>query len=115
MRKLTRNINIGFRVTEEEQAMIRQRMSELGIRNLRAYLLKMAINGYVINLDLADVRECSRLLRIVSNNVNQIARRVNGGGNLYAADISDVQTRLEEIWKGQNKIIRELSKIVEAA
>ncbi len=115
MRKLTRNINIGFRVTEEEQAMIRQRMSELGIRNLRAYLLKMAINGYVVNLDLADVRECSRLLRIVSNNVNQIARRVNGGGNLYAADISDVQTRLDEIWRGQNKIIRELSKIVEAA
>ncbi len=115
MRKLTRNINIGFRVTEEEQAMIRQRMSELGICNLRAYLLKMAINGYVVNLDLADVRECSRLLRIVSNNVNQIARRVNSGGNLYAADIGDVQTRLDEIWQNQNKIIRELSKIVEAA
>ncbi len=115
MRKLTRNINIGFRVTEEEQTMIRDRMNELGIRNLRAYLLKMAVNGYVINLDLADVRECSRLLRLVSNNVNQIARRVNSGGNLYAADISDVQTRLDEIWRGQNKIIRELSKVVEAA
>ncbi len=115
MRNLTRNINIGFRVTEEEQAMIRQRMSELGICNLRAYLLKMAINGYVVNLDLADVRECSRLLRIVSNNVIQIARRVNSGGNLYAADIGDVQTRLDEIWQNQNKLIRELSKIVEAA
>ncbi len=115
MRKLTRNINIGFRVTEEEQAMIRDRMNELGICNLQSYLLKMAINGYVINLDLADVRECSRLLRIVSNNVNQIARRVNSGGNLYAADIRDVQTRLDQIWQNQNKIIRELSKIVEAA
>jgi hypothetical protein len=115
LRKLTRSINIGFRVTEEEQAMIQKRMEEIGFPSLRAYLLKMAVDGYVVNLDLADVRECSRLLRIVSNNVNQIARRVNGGGNIYTSDVADIQARLDEIWRMQDKIIRELSKIVEAA
>ena len=62
MQNLKRNIHIGFRVTAEEQTILRQRMKETGIGNLRAYLLKMALNGYIIHLDLADVRECSRLL-----------------------------------------------------
>jgi hypothetical protein len=115
VQKLKRSVNIGFRVTEEEQAMIRNRMGKVGIRNLRTYLLKMAVNGYVINLDLADVRECSRLLRIISNNVNQLAKRANEGGNIYAADIADVQIRLGGIWERQDKIIRELSKILEVA
>jgi hypothetical protein len=115
MRKLQRGVNIGFRVTEEEQEMIRKRMDEVGIHNLRAYLLKMAVNGYIINIDLADVRECSRLLRIVSNNVNQLARCANEGGNIYAADIADVQERIGGIWERQDKIIRDLSKVLEAA
>ncbi len=115
MKKLHRNINIGFRVTEEEQTLMRQRMEEVGIHNLRAYLLKMALNGYIIHIDLKDVRECSRLLRIISNNVNQIAARMNAGGSLYAADIADVRERLDVIWANQNKIIRDLSNILEAA
>ncbi|HBU12598.1 MAG TPA: plasmid mobilization relaxosome protein MobC [Clostridiales bacterium] len=115
MRNLHRNINIGFRVTEEEQELLHKRMNEVGISNLRAFLLKMALNGYIINLDLKDVRECSRLLRIVSNNVNQIARHVNSGGNIYSVNIADVQTKLDGIWQQQNKIIRDLSKVLEAA
>ena len=112
---LQRNINVGFRVTAEEQAAIKTRMEMAGISSLRAYLLKMAVDGLVINLDLADVRECSRLLRIISNNVNQLAKRANEGGNIYAADIADVQIRLGEIWKLQNKTIVSLTKILEAA
>ncbi len=115
MKKLHRNINIGFRVTEEEQALMHQRMEEVGIHNLRAYLLKMALNGYIIHIDLKDVRECSRLLRIVSNNVNQIAARVNAGGNIYTTDIADVRERIDGIWANQNKIIGDLSNILEAA
>ena len=71
MQKLKRNINMGFRVTEEEQKMIKRRMAQTKIKNLRAYLLKMAIDGRVLNLDLTHVQECSRLLRNVSNKVMQ--------------------------------------------
>ncbi len=115
MQNLKQRIHIGFRVTEEEQELIRQAQERAGFTSLRAYLLKMAVNGYVINIDLKDVRECSRLLRIAGNNVNQLARRANAGGNIYAADIEDIQTRLGEIWRQQNRIIRDLSKVLEAA
>jgi hypothetical protein len=115
VRKLKRSINMGFRVTEEEQALIRERMSRLGVRSLRAYLLRMAVCGYVINIDMSDVWECSRLLRIVSNNVNQIARRANERGSIYGDDLADIKARLDDIWMRQNVIIRDLSKVLEAA
>lgn len=115
MQNLKRSINIGFRVTPEEQELIRRRQAQTGIRSLRAYLLKMAVDGVVVNLDLSDVRECARLLRAVSNNVNQLARRANAGGSLYAADIADTRLRLDEIWAQQQKIIDSLGKVLEVA
>ena len=110
---LKRNINMGFRVTAEEQEQIMKRMDEIGFPSVRSYLLKMALNGMIINLDLTDVRECSRLLRNISNNINQIAKRANETGNVYAADMEEIKTRQTEIWEQQNKIIRSLAKVLE--
>ena len=62
MQKLKRNINMGFRVTAEEQAQIMKRMNEIGFPSVRAYLLKMALNGMIVQLDLTELRECSHLL-----------------------------------------------------
>ena len=59
------------RVTPEEWDLIRERMREAGMTNTSAYIRKMALNGYVINVDLGDVKEVLRLLRINSNNLNQ--------------------------------------------
>jgi len=112
MQKLKRSINMGFRVTEEEQGQIRQRMSEAGIGNVRAYLLKMALSGHVIKLDLTEVNECSRLLRSVSNNVNQIAKHANTVGAAHSKDIAEIKARLNDVWGQQDRIIRALAKAV---
>ena len=113
MQKLKRNINMGFRVNAEEQAQIMKRMSEIGFPSVRAYLLKMALNGMIVNLDLTNVRECSKLLRNISNNINQLAKRANEYGYVSVAEIEDVKTQLGEIWEQQNKIIKSLAKILE--
>jgi hypothetical protein len=111
--KLTRTINIGFRVTEEEREMIYKRMKQTKTSNLRAYLLKMAIDGQVIEIDLTHVKDCATLLRNVSNNINQIAKRTNETGNVYAADIKEIQSLQDKIWEQQEKIIRSIAKLVE--
>jgi len=113
MQNLKRNINMGFRVTEEEQRWIHQRMEQTNISNLRAYLLKMAVDGYVIDLDLSEVNECSRLLRVLGNNVNQIAKHANTTGAVYAADMAAIKTGLDEVWQQQDKILRSLAKVLE--
>jgi len=113
MQKLKRSINMGFRVSVEEQAQIMKRMNKIGFPSLRAYLLKMALDGMVVNVDLAEVQECSRLLRIVSNNVNQLAKRANQGSRVCANDITNVTKQLEDVWTQQEKIIKILTKILE--
>lgn len=86
-------------------------MEELGIRSMGAYLRKMALDGYCINLDLQDVKELVSLLRRCSNNLNQYAKRANETGNIYEPDIKDLQERLEEIWTDMKEVLVRLSSI----
>jgi len=99
-----RNVNLSFRVTEEERSMIERRMAQTGIKNMRAFVVKMAVDGRVIHVELDSVREMVRLLSNATSNINQIAKRINSGGSVYTADIEELRERYEEIW-GQTKII----------
>jgi hypothetical protein len=112
---LSRNIALTFRVDEDERDFIRWKMKKAGIDSLRHYLLKMAVMGQIVTVDMTDVQECGKLLRSISNNVNQLAKRANSGGNVYSADLADVQARLGDVWEQQEKIIKALIKIMEAA
>jgi len=86
-------------------------MEELGIRSMGAYLRKMALDGYCINLELQDVKELVVLLRRCSNNLNQYARKANETGNIYAEDIQDVKDRLDEIWEDMKEVLVHLASI----
>ena len=106
-----RNIQMHFRVTKSEAERIHEKMDEIGIQHLGAYLRKMALDGYCINLDLQDVKSLVSLLRICSNNLNQYAKRANETGSIYEADINDLQVRLEEIWTDMKEVLVRLASI----
>ena len=92
-----RNQEIHVLLLPEEMERIKQKMAELGIINRSAYVRKMALDGYCINLDLSDMKEMVSLLRRCSNNLNQYAKRANESGSIYAEDIQDLQARQSEI------------------
>ena len=102
---------VEFVMSEAEAELVKERMAELCITNLSAYLRKMAVDGYIIHLDMGDIQEMIRLLRICSNNLNQYTRRANETGNIYAADIEDIRTRLDSLWDGMDKLIRGFANI----
>ena len=106
-----RNVQIHFRVTQSEAERIQKKMDELGIKSKGAYLRKMALDGYCINLDLRDVRELVTLLRRCSNNLNQYAKRANETGSIYQDDIKDVQERLDQVWDAAKEMLVHLSSI----
>ena len=106
-----RDKRIHFLVSREEEQQIRERMKQIGIRNRNAYLRKMALNGYCINLDLSDVKELVSLLRRCSNNLNQYAKRANETGSIYLDDIKDVQERLDDIWDAAKEMLVHLASI----
>ena len=91
--------------------MIDRRMEQAGISNMAAYLRKMAIDGYVVKLELPELRDFISLLRRTSNNFNQIARRVNSTGRIYADDIAEMKNLLEQIWEADNRILEKLASI----
>ncbi|HRS64330.1 MAG TPA: plasmid mobilization relaxosome protein MobC [Spirochaetia bacterium] len=106
-----RDIRIRFWVTQEERELIEKKMAQLGTNNMAAYLRKMAIDGYVVRLELPELREMVSLLRRSSNNLNQLAKRVNETGRFYAADMEDMLQKQEQLWQAANSIIARLAAI----
>ena len=106
-----RTKQILFLVNEEEEEIIRCKMKEAGMNRLSVYLRKMAIEGYIIRLDLSDLREAVRLLRINSNNLNQYVKKANETGKVYAEDIQDVKQSQEKLWRLLKDILARLSAI----
>ena len=94
-----------FWVTEEEKRLIDEKMTQLATKRYGAYLRKMAIDGYIIQVDTRDIKEMNKLLSAIGRNINQIAKRVNAGGPTYQADIEEIRERLEQIWQLQRRIL----------
>lgn len=106
-----RKVQLNFRVTERERSLIEARMQELGTTNREAYLRKIAIDGYIIRLDLPELKEMISLMRRTSNNVNQIAKRLNETGRIYEVDVEDVQAQQERLWTALNSLLEKISAI----
>ena len=106
-----RDIRLRFRVTPEEKSMIEEKMTQVGTSNMEAYLRKMSIDGYILKLDLPEIKEMISLLRRSSNNLNQIAKRVNQTGRLYGEDMEDILRKQERLWQAANEILARLSAL----
>jgi len=96
-----RNIQIKFRVTEQERELIEKKMKLLHTNNLAAYMRKMAIDGYIIQVDHTDIKAMTAELQKIGVNINQIAKRVNATGSIYEQDIAEIKGALKEIWRLQ--------------
>ena len=105
MTNRTRKIVLRVPVTPEEQELIRQKMALLHTRNFSAYARKMLIDGYVVHIDTTDIRAQTAELQKIGVNVNQIARRINSTGTVYAQDIEDIKRALAKIWQLQRYIL----------
>ena len=102
---------IQIKLTPEDLEAIKEKMEKAGVSNRSAYIRKMAIDGYIILLDLSDIKEVVRLLRINSNNINQIAKKANQTGNIYLDDIKNIQAQQEEIWEAVRGVMERLAAI----
>lgn len=109
--KRKREVQLNFRVSPEELALIEQKMAQLGTTNREAYLRKMALDGYVVRLELPELKELVSLMRYSSNNLNQLARRAHETGRIYDADLEDISRRQEALWDGMHQVLTQLAKL----
>ena len=109
MPRRRRNIPLYVMVSPEELEQLHARMDEAGVRNMSAFVRKMALNGYILHVDLSPVRELVSLQRRCSNNINQVAIHAN----TYPDEIAGLQQDYAELWGRMNDILKQLSAIVE--
>ena len=92
--------------------MIADRMAEVGISNMGAYMRKMALNGYVLHVDLSDIRELVALQRRCANNLNQVAVHANTYGGIYPDEIKALQRDYADLWEPLSELLKKLSAVV---
>lgn len=93
-----RTVQIKFRITEDERDLILEKMKLIPTRNMAAYLRKMAIDGYVIQVDHTDIKAMTAEIQKIGVNINQIARHVNSTGIIFESDIQEIKEALRQIW-----------------
>ena len=111
MANRNRSIQLKFFVSEAELEQIKIKMEQYSTNNLSAYLRKIAIDGYVVNLELPELGEMVSLLRRSSNNLNQLTKRVHETGQFYDADLEDLRRDYDGLWDAAQKILFSLAKL----
>lgn len=112
-RKRVRDRSICVWVRPDEYDAIHERMAEAGITNMAAYMRKMALNGYVLHVDLSPVKELVSLQRRCSNNLNQVAIHANTYG-IYPDEIKALQRDYAALWEPLSDLLKKLAAIVAA-
>ena len=111
MSGLKRTIEIKMRLTEGERDTLLERMRDAGISNREAYLRNMALTGYILRLDMSEVREALRLMANVASNVNQLSKRANETRSIYANDIIQLREEVGNLRLHVTDIMKVFSKI----
>lgn len=111
MENRKRSLQLKFRVTPEERETIENKMSQYGTTNMAAYLRKMAIDGYMVKVEIPELKEMVSLLRYSSNNINQIAKKLNSGFTVHNSDFKEVLKYHERMWDVADRIISSLAKL----
>ena len=106
-----RDQQLHFRVSKPELERIRNKMESSGILSIGSYLRKMALDGYCLHLDLQELRRMAYLLQMCSNNLNQYTKAANENGQVYAADLEDLRTRLDELVEISKQILAKLAEL----
>lgn len=99
------------RFSPDEMRLVQEKMRQLGTSNFSAFMRKMAIDGYVVRLELPELKELVSLLRYSSNNLNQLTRRVHETGRIYDADLEDLHRGQEKLWNATQEMLDKLSRI----
>ena len=112
MENRKRNVQIIVRVTEDERALIEEKMEQIPTINLSAYARKMLIDGYIIVLDLKEIKTHTTQLQKIGVNVNQIAKRINETGRIYADDMDEIKRLMAEVWRLERRLLLQFKGLI---
>ena len=111
MANRSRKNRIVFHVTDNELAVIQQKINQASIINREAFIRKMVMEGKVLILEIPELRKVSSLLGHCSGNLNQITKRMNQTGRLYDGELSETKQALQSSENELRKVFEKLEII----
>ena len=107
-----RGVKINFWVTPTELDLIKAKMEKAQVENMSAYLRKLAIDGYIVRLDLPELREIITNARRAGANLNQLTKRVHETGRLYEADLEDLRLSQDRLITETESLMDKLTELL---
>lgn len=108
--KETHSRYMQIRLTEEEYEAIEKKFRNSGLKSRSEFVRTMIFEGYIVQFSEEELKHIHRLMTSISNNVNQIAVRVNSTGTIYDEDIAEIREGINKIWQPlryfQSKLLR---------
>ena len=92
-------------LSDDEQYILEQKVKISGMKSKSAFLRRLILYGFVYDLDYSELREYNSALGKIGNNLNQIAKRMNATGNVYAADVKEVKELMKKVWDTQKSML----------
>ncbi len=105
MAKRERKNELKIFLSDDEQYILEQKVKISGMKSKSAFLRRLILYGFVYDLDYSDLRDYNATLGKISGNLNQIAKRMNVTGNVYAADVKQVKELMEKVWDTQKSML----------
>ena len=109
-----RNERIEIKLTKEEKEVFEKKMKLAKCRNMSHFIRKCVLEKEIYQVDLEPFRDLQGLLSNATNNINQIAKRVNSTGVIYKEDISDIKKEIEhfskELWQIHSLLLKRTSE-----
>ena len=105
MEKRERENRFTLRLNDDELYILEQKTKAAHMKDKSSFLRHLILYGYVYDVDYSELREYNAALAKIGNNLNQIAKRMNATGNVYAADVTEVKELMNKVWQSQKSML----------
>ena len=92
-------------LSDDEQYILEQKVKISGMKSKSTFLRHLILYGYVYDIDYSDLREYNAALGKIGSDLNQITKRMNATGNVYADDVKELKALMEKVWNTQKSIL----------
>ena len=105
MDKRERENRFTLRLNDDELYILEQKTKAANMKDRSSFLRHLILYGYVYDIDYSELREYNAALAKIGNNLNQIAKRMNATGNVYATDVTEVKELMNKVWQSQKSML----------
>ena len=105
MSNRSRNINLHIFLSEKE-AEILDKKFQLSCKSSKSqFIRQLILEGFIYEIDFSEIQRNNYLLSNISNNLNQVAHRINETRSIFQSDIDQIRKEMEKLWQLQRSTL----------